>query len=77
MGLESARSRSIKRFDNLLLIAALILFVLWCLGYAATMKKYNYSLQANTIKHRAVLSFNSWGSLSSDIISTIDQLVKE
>jgi hypothetical protein len=61
IGLECAQSRSTKRFDNLLLIAALILFVLWCLGYAATMKKYNYSLQANTVKHRAVLSFITIG----------------
>lgn len=61
IGLECSRSRSTKRFDNLLLIAALILFVLWCLGYAATIKKYNYSLQANTVKHRAVLSFITIG----------------
>ena len=61
IGLECAQSRRTKRFDNLLLIAALILFVLWCLGYAAPMKKYNYSLQANTIKHRAVLSFITIG----------------
>ncbi len=38
-----------------------MLFVLWCLGYTATLKKYNYSLQANTIKHRAVLSFITIG----------------
>ncbi|MCP4985626.1 MAG: hypothetical protein GY928_06010 [Colwellia sp.] len=43
IGLKCAQSRSTKRFDNLLLIAALILFVLWCLGYAATLKKYNYT----------------------------------
>lgn len=61
IGLECVRSRSTKRFDNLLLIAALILFVLWCLGYAASMRKYNYSLQANTTKHRAVLSFITIG----------------
>tara|TARA_R110001583_G_scaffold134394_2_gene286109 strand:- start:22443 stop:22823 length:381 start_codon:yes stop_codon:yes gene_type:complete len=61
VGLECAQSRSTKRLDNLLLIAALILFVLWCLGYAATMKKYHYSLQANTIKHRTVLSFITIG----------------
>jgi hypothetical protein len=31
------------------------------IGYAATIKKYNYSLQANTVKHRAVLSFITIG----------------
>lgn len=61
IGLECARSRNTKRFDKLLLIAALLLFVLWCLDYAETMKKYKYSLQANTVKHRAVLSFITIG----------------
>ena len=32
IGLECANSRSVNRFDNLLLIAALILYLLWCIG---------------------------------------------
>lgn len=56
IGLECANSRSVNRFDNLLLIAALILYLLWCIGCAAVMKKIHYSLQANTQKARMVLS---------------------
>ncbi|MBL4764473.1 MAG: hypothetical protein JKX67_04215 [Colwellia sp.] len=47
---------SVERFDNLLLIAALILYLLWCIGCAAVMKKLHYSLQVNTEKERMVLS---------------------
>ena len=32
------------------------LFLLWCIGYTAVLKGMQYSLQANTIRHRAVLS---------------------
>jgi hypothetical protein len=56
IGLECANSRSVARFDNLLLIAALILYLLWVIGQTAIMKKIHYSLQANTIKNRVVLS---------------------
>ena len=54
--MECANSRSVERFDNLLLIAALILYLLWCIGCAAVIKKIHYSLQANTQKARMVLS---------------------
>ena len=56
VGLECANSRSVERFDNLLLIAALILYTLWCIGCTAVMKNLHYSLQANTQKKRMVLS---------------------
>lgn len=56
IGLEVANSKCAKRFENLLLIAALMLFLLWCIGYTAVLKGMQYSLQANTIRHRAVLS---------------------
>ena len=56
IGLEYARSKSPERYDNLLLIGALILFVLWCIGYAAFELDYQSRLQANTIKNRNVLS---------------------
>ena len=56
ISLEYANSKTPKRFDNLLLIAALILFIIWCVGRAAIMKKLHYSLQANSVKTRAVLS---------------------
>jgi len=56
LGLEYANSRTVDRFDNLLLVAALILYLLWCIGHTAIMKKMHYSLQANTIVTRQVLS---------------------
>ena len=57
LGLAQARSKSTERYDNLLLIAALALFVLWCMGKVAVDKKYHYRLQANTTRHKAVLSY--------------------
>jgi len=56
IGLACANSRSVARFDNLLLITALILYLLWVIGQTAIMKQLHYSLQANTIKTRMVLS---------------------
>lgn len=57
ISLEYANSRSAARYDNLLLIAAVILFVLWCLGYAADNLNQTKQLQANTEKKRRVLSY--------------------
>jgi len=57
ISLAYANSRSAERFDNLLLIAALILFVLWCAGYAASALKHDRALQANTETKRRVLSY--------------------
>jgi hypothetical protein len=56
LSLEYARSRSPKRYDNLLLIASLILLMLWCIGYAAYQQDYRKQLQANTLTKRNVLS---------------------
>ena len=56
IGLAQAKSKSAKRYNNLLLVAALTLHLLWCVGQVAVDKKYHYHLQANTIKHRTVLS---------------------
>jgi len=56
VGLEYARSKTPERYDNLLLIAALILFVLWCIGFAACEQGYQKTLQANTLSKRNVLS---------------------
>ncbi|MCW8963667.1 MAG: transposase, partial [Gammaproteobacteria bacterium] len=56
IGLAQAKSKSAKRYNNLLLVAALILFLLWCVGKVAVDKKYHYHLQANTIRNKAVLS---------------------
>lgn len=56
IGLAQAKSKSAKRYNNLLLVAALTLFLLWCIGKVAVDKKYHHHLQANTIRHKAVLS---------------------
>jgi len=56
IGLAQAKSKSAKRYNNLLLVAALTLFLLWCIGKVAVDKNYHHHLQANTIRHRAVLS---------------------
>ena len=57
IGLGYANSRSAKRYDNLLLVAALILFILWSLGYASDQLNQSRLLQANTEKKRRVLSY--------------------
>ena len=56
LGLTQAKSKSTKRYDNLLLVAALAIFILWCIGQAAVEKKYHYKLQANTVRNKTVLS---------------------
>jgi len=56
IGLAQAKSKYACRYNNLLLVAALTLFLLWCIGKVAVDKKYHYRLQANTTRHKAVLS---------------------
>jgi len=56
LGLAQAKSKSEKRYNNLLLIAALTLFLLWCIGQVAVENKYHYKLQANTVRNKMVLS---------------------
>ena len=56
LGLAQAKSTSTQRYDNLLLVAALALFLLWCIGKVAVDAKYHYHLQANTTRHKTVLS---------------------
>ena len=56
ISLEFSNSRTPERFDILLLIGALILYILWCIGFVAEQLNFNRSLQANTVKNRRVLS---------------------
>jgi hypothetical protein len=56
VSLEFACSRTPERFDILLLIGALIIYILWCMGFAAEQLNYHLLLQANTEKNRRVLS---------------------
>lgn len=55
--LEQANSRSASRYDNLLLVASMILYVLWCLGFTSDKLNQQRLLQANTEKKRRVLSY--------------------
>ena len=55
ISVNDANSTRIERFDILLLIAALILFMLWCIGYTAILKNIQHLLQANTVKAKRVL----------------------
>ncbi|MFT5814110.1 MAG: hypothetical protein ACI9VT_001870 [Psychroserpens sp.] len=57
ISVEYANSKSAEWFDTLLLIGALTLFALLCMGYIAALRKDHLLLQANSIKHRAVLSY--------------------
>jgi len=56
VSLEFANSRTAERFDILLLIGALILYILWCIGFAAEQLNYHRLLQANTVKKKRILS---------------------
>ncbi len=56
LGLNQAKSRSPQRYDNLLLIGALALFVMWCIGQVGIQKCYHHQLQANTVRNKTVLS---------------------
>ncbi|MHA2219754.1 MAG: IS4 family transposase [Candidatus Hodarchaeales archaeon] len=57
IGLSLARSTTVERYDNLFLIAALVLFVLWCIGRTAYQHGYHRFLQSNTRTTRAELSY--------------------
>jgi hypothetical protein len=61
--LRHCRSRSHCRLELLLLIAAIALFVTQSIGYAAEQLGLHYGHQANTIRHRRVLSHFVIGGL--------------
>jgi len=46
-----------ERYTVWLLIAALASLIAWIIGYAAEQKNLHYEFQANTYRHRRVLSF--------------------
>ncbi len=57
LGLEYANSKSAKRYDNLILIASLITFMLWCVGFVSAQLTQSRLLQANTERRKCVLSY--------------------
>jgi hypothetical protein len=46
-----------KRYIVWLLVAALVAFIAWVVGYTSEKLKLHYAFQANTYRHRRVLSF--------------------
>lgn len=46
-----------ERYTVWLLVATLASFIAWIVGYAAEQEKLHYDFQANTYRHRRVLSF--------------------
>jgi len=56
LGLDRSRSRSAGRYTVLLLVNALAIFTAWLFGTAARLEKLHRRYQANTVRHRTVLS---------------------
>ena len=55
------RTNSVKRLQVLLLIASLALLVVCILGLALTLSNLQYQFQANSVRHKRVLSINFIG----------------
>lgn len=56
LGLNYHRTNSVARLQMLLFIANLALIVLWLLGLATMLSGQHYQFQANSIRHKRVLS---------------------
>ena len=56
LGLARSKSRSAGRFTVLLLVNALAAFIAWLFGKVATRRELHRRYQANSIRHRPVLS---------------------
>ncbi len=61
LGFELHGTYKTKRLHILLMIVMLALFFLWILGVAAKMTNQHWQYQANTVKHKNVLSVNFIG----------------
>jgi hypothetical protein len=56
LSLEYSGTRQLQRLQVLLLIGSLAMMILWLLGKATELTGQHRQYQANTVKHRAVLS---------------------
>lgn len=56
LGFADNRTHDLERLQVLLLLATLAFFVLWLLGKAVELTQQHWHYQANTIRHRKVLS---------------------
>ena len=57
-GWRLSGTKTPAKINILLLIASIASFILWMIGFVAEKKKLHLAYQANTIKHRRVLSFH-------------------
>ena len=56
LGLTYHRTASVMRLQILLLLASLAMVVLWLLGLATVASGHHYQFQANSVRHKRVLS---------------------
>ena len=56
LGLTYHRTSSVMRLQILLLLASLAMVVLWLLGLATIASGHHYQFQANSVRHKRVLS---------------------
>jgi hypothetical protein len=54
--LPESGTKNVMRIENLLLIAMLATVAVWLAGQVAINNNWHYQLQANTVRHKAVLS---------------------
>ena len=56
LGLTYHRCASVERLQVLVFIATLALLVLWLVGTATTVQGAHYQFQANSVRHKRILS---------------------
>jgi len=56
IGLRASRCKDLVRLSLLLLIGSLAIFLLWIIGLTMENEKLQYDFQANSYKHKRVLS---------------------
>lgn len=59
--LPESGTKNIIRLENLIVIALLAMVAVWLAGQVGLMNKWQYQLQANTVRHTAVLSITFLG----------------
>lgn len=56
LGFRFSRTRNIDRLRILIMLSVLAIWLLWIIGMAAEAKNFHHHFQANSIKHKRVLS---------------------
>lgn len=60
-------TRSIKRLNNLLLIAAIVNFIVWSVGVLAEQKQWHFKCQSNTSRLCNILSVNLFNHFGAPV----------